>query len=438
MKANILLYSVLLTSAVSATVTSQLDIKHRESQGVGYNQGYSSIDYFLSAQGTTTQVLFDLRGHVFNDGRPAGNVGAGWRYGLDGDSSRIGTQLFYDFRSYSHFFAQQIGAGLEWLGQQVDVRLNGYLPIGQKESFHSHRFHQFAGNTLMVRRKFSAALPCLEGEVGTCAGKPFYFAVGTYYLFQESRHGLRTGKAWGAKARFDVDVSRYCTLSAYATYDHIFHVRVQGILTLHIPLGPERKPAKGKPVRRDLELIPIVRNEIIPIQTRKRSRAPLTASGDDPVSFIFVNNLARSGGDGTYEKPFSSLKAAEKNSKPGDQIYIFPGDGTARNMDEGIVLKRDQQLISAGAPHLIDTVVIPSLAPGQRPILTNIHHDKPIVSNPGKTTMSNFYFMNPWDYLSKYERQTHVTESFSFYTLPPPAKSHWDDPLLKTWVDLNK
>jgi hypothetical protein len=384
-------------------------------------------------QRSRNQVLFNLRTHLFNDAKAAGNIGMGWRYSLNNDSSRIGVQIFYDFRDYSHFFASQMGIGFEWISQHIDIRINGYLPIGDHESFHSKKFQGFSGNHLIIKKKFSAALPCLEGEIGTPAAKPFYFAVGSYYLFTEKSHSLRTGRALGAKARFDVDIGRYCTLGALATYDPIFRTRVQGILTLNIPLGPTAKSPKKRQCR-NLEFVPIVRNEIIPIQTRKKSKAPLESSEEELVGFLFVNNAAPADGLGTFESPFSSLKEAEKNSKPGDVIYVFAGDGTAHLMDEGIVLKHNQILVSSGSELKIDEVLVPALTPGQTPVLTNIHTDQPVVTNPGKTKLDNFYFMNPWEYLGNYDFHSYSIDSSYSPSIETP--SPWNDPSLRDWVDL--
>lgn len=439
MKDKILTSIILLTSTLSAA-TSELAIRHRESQGVGYNQGYSSVDYFLSAQGEKDQFFFDLRGHVFNDAKVAGNLGAGWRHSLWNDSSRVGMQIFYDFRDYSHFFVHQIGGGLEWLFQTVDVRLNGYLPVGKNENFHNKRFCGFVGNQVIVKQRFSAALPCLEGEIGTPLAKPFYFAVGSYYLFQESSHSLKTGKALGAKARFDVDLGYCCSLGALATYDHIFHTRVQGVFSITIPLGPKKKKpvSRKKPVvvervSRNLKSVPIVRNEIIPIQTHKRTKTALASDNAVAPTFLFVNNTAPSGGLGTFESPFSSLKEAEQQSKAGDIIYVFPGDGTPHLMDEGIILKTDQILASSGSDLKINEVIIPSQTPEVNPVLTNVHQNEPVVTNPGKSKLNNFYFMNPWEYLGNYDFQSYSIDSLHAPTSPP---SYWDDPTLKNWVDL--
>jgi hypothetical protein len=112
-----------------------------------------------------------------------------------------------------------------------------------------------------------------------------------------------------------------------------------------------------------------------------------------------VNNAALFPGNGSIDAPFASLKDAEKNSKPGDIIYVFPGDGTPTNMNEGIILKEDQVLASSGAPLEVGGVMIPAQTPGENPVITNIHPDQPVIGNPGDTDLNDFIILTPWDYI---------------------------------------
>ena len=401
MKTTLLTTCVLLTSIACADVHSALTMRHRESQGVGYNQGYSTLDYYLTGQYSRSELLFNLRGHVFNDGKGAGNGGLGYRYSLNDDTSRIGANFYYDVRDSKHFIAQQVAGGLEWISKMVDVRVNGYLPVGKQGRFSENRFQGFSGNQIVVNKKFSSALPCIEGELGTSVAKPFYLAAGSYYLYKESSHSLPVGKALGWKVRFDVDMGHYFSVGALVTHDRIFKTRYQGYLGLNIPLGPWKAMKDGF---KTFEKRRIVRNEIIPIQTKKKRNSPISeADGVTTTRFIFVNNQAQGGGNGTFEHPFASLKEAENGSKAGDVIYVYPGDGTPRHMDEGIILKENQILASSGSALDINDIEIPAQTPGTNPTITNIHPHEPVITNPGKSEVSNFYYMNPWEYMRLYD-----------------------------------
>jgi hypothetical protein len=196
--------------------------------------------------------------------------------------------------------------------------------------------------------------------------------------------------------RVAIDIDRYFTLGGIATHDPIFKTTVQGYLSFKLPLGG--KWAKKDSVRQ-LCSVPIWRNEIIPIEKKKRQTALYFGEEEnDQIGIMFVNNLASLGGNGSFEAPFSSLKEAEAASKPGDIIYVFPGDGTPRNLDEGIILKEDQMIASSGAPLVVEEIVIPPMTPGENPVITNIHPDQPVVANPGNSHLDDFRIIQPWEY----------------------------------------
>lgn len=408
MKTSTIASLILLGSSLHA-IESRLEIRHREAGGVGYSTGYSSLDYFLMTEGQSMEFLLDLRGHVFNTGQGAGNIGVGLRWPLKEDKYAIGANVFYDLRQAHDLFCNQIGAGVEWLTQKIDFRVNGYLPVGAKQHFERKTFDEFSGTYLKIRRRLKSTLPSIEGEIGTPLPRHFYFAVGSYYLFKQETRGIDVGNAWGAKIRAEVDLGRYFTIGLAVTYDHIFKTRAQGIVSINIPFEKKKKPCappkrKNKcepppPYVRNLRRVPIMRNEIIPIQDKRKSHGALTNEDNDPINFVFVNNTVEVSGDGSFEKPFATLKEAEKHSKTGDVIYVFAGDETPKNMDEGIVLKKDQILASSGAPLSIEEVVIPALTPGLIPHLTNINPEQPIVSNPGDSHLSDFFFIPPWEYV---------------------------------------
>lgn len=213
-------------------IESKLEIRNREAGGVGYNTGYSSLDYFLMTDGDI-EFLLDLRGHVFNDGRGAGNAGVGVRYPIKDDKFLLGANAFYDIRQAKDLLANQIGAGFEFLSKSVDFRLNGYLPVGKKKDLERREFKQFASSTVFIKRKLKAALPCIEAEVGTPLPKHFYFAVGSYYLFNQKESSLKVGSALGVKLRAEADLGKYFTLGFALTYDRIFKTRPQGYISVN-------------------------------------------------------------------------------------------------------------------------------------------------------------------------------------------------------------
>lgn len=59
----------------------RLSIRHIEGGGIGYSQGYTTLEGFFAPnpEGLPLMPFLDLRGHVFNNGKMAANGGLGLR-----------------------------------------------------------------------------------------------------------------------------------------------------------------------------------------------------------------------------------------------------------------------------------------------------------------------------------------------------------------------
>ena len=134
-------------------------IRHIESGGIGYDDGYTTLEAFLASDPSQWRVtpFLDARGHVFNNGKWAANAGIGVR-SLWGNRA-YGINAYYDYRSTGRFHSNQTGIGLETLGELFDFRLNGYLPVGAKTSDpYDSTFGDFSGNYMLVSQKYQSAM----------------------------------------------------------------------------------------------------------------------------------------------------------------------------------------------------------------------------------------------------------------------------------------
>lgn len=140
--------------------------RHIEPGGIGYGEGYTTLEGFFSPtrpfSGDWVPFL-DLRGHLFNDGKPAVNAGTGVRYI---SCSRVwGINAYYDYRKTNRQHYNQVAAGLESLGKVWDFRINGYLPVGGKSSpFWGHQFDHFKDNYAYLSGKKEFALKGANAE----------------------------------------------------------------------------------------------------------------------------------------------------------------------------------------------------------------------------------------------------------------------------------
>ena len=364
--------------------------RHIEAKGIGYDQGYTSLDLFLSPSDPyfcNWIPFLDLRGHIFDNGDPAANAGVGMRY-IEGNSV-FGANVYYDYRQNKHRHNSQhektrvynqVGVGLEYLGECFDVRVNGYLPVARrKSSTYDFGFGYFSNNYLYLREKHDVAMRGVNGELGyhvpvkNPSQIDLYLAAGPYYLQGQ-------GKAtYGGEGRVVLDLWRYLRLEGSASYDNTFKWIGQGQLGINIPFGP-RGTITPTPcndyckeyVVRYRATQRVDRNEIIALQKKTTYSTAIDPLTDQPYYFLFVNNLSHS--NGTFESPFNTLLAAQNASTPYDIIYVYPGDGTTTGLDGGITLLDYQKLFGSGiAQTLLTTdglITIPAMSLGA-PQITN-------------------------------------------------------------------
>lgn len=357
-------------------------VRHIESGGIGYKDGYTTLETFIASDPGWWRVtpFFDARGHIFNNGKWAANVGTGiralWK------ERAYGINAYYDYRKTSRFHSNQIGVGLETLGKILDFRINGYLPVGKKVSKPYHTaFKTFSGNHMLLSQKFQTAMKGADAELGFHCGKfksfDFYAAAGPYYFT-----GEKTRAVWGGKARVAGMFKDILTLEISDSYDRTFHNKVQAQISLTYSFGPKSKiKEKGRTCKvanmlNDRMLQPVARQEIIVFDTVRKNAVAMDPSTGLPYFFVFVNNTSSS--NGTYKSPYPTLALAQDNSSPNDIIYVFPGDGTTKGMDSGIFLKANQKFWGSGISHSLQTAQGTISIPAQSsspPTITNTNFD---------------------------------------------------------------
>ncbi len=345
-------------SDTSNPLDTRIVLRHREPGGIGYNLGYSSFDIFITPERKDWGTYYlDLRGHIFNDGRWATNVGLGVRYVPSCFNVVYGGNVYWDWRNTKHTEYQQIGAGLEVMWPCWDLRVNGYFPINRKKKTLSKKFKGFRGNSAIFRRRTDLRLKGVDGSLGWIAYQNscfrLYTSLGGYYLTGD----LNTNFG-GGYFRAELGVTDYFTIDGNVSYDKEFKWVGQGQASLVFPFGPCKQPKSCwvdccniVSIDERLSDQPY-RFEIIPT-TRKTQTSVATDLLGNPLFFLFVDNT--SGSVGTFEDPYATLADASAASKPADIIYVFPGDETDTGMNTGITLLDQQSLVSSGAPFTVNT-----------------------------------------------------------------------------------
>lgn len=368
-----------LCHASNLELIPRVILKHQEADGVGYRGGYSTLESMFAFQLGERHIPFiDARWHVMNRGKMSVNAGVGYRYDVAGSGVLLGGSCYYDQRGTTGQSFQQVTGGFEVLSRYLDFRANGYFPVGTKQEVRSAKFVDFVGSSMMIKVRDRIALTGCDGEFGSYLGGgealKFYGALGGYF-FKRSECNTK----FGFKSRLKGSWRDNISAEVAVFHDDLFHTNVQGTLALNFPFWPKQAQKRLTktsgwnyfPYRQAQVAQPVVRQELIALCDANRFFPANSAQGQQIV-VIFVDNT--SGSDGTIEDPYPRLKTAQEKSKPGDIIYVFPGDGTDRGYDEGIELKSGQKLLGSHASHKIATSVgsvrVPSRT-NQRPKISN-------------------------------------------------------------------
>ncbi|MES2344861.1 MAG: right-handed parallel beta-helix repeat-containing protein [Chlamydiota bacterium] len=368
--------------------TMHVGLRHIEANGVGYTNGYTTLEGFgIHDYCNSFMPFLDLRGHVFNNGKLAGNVGIGARSYLRSINHLLGYYLYYDIRQGGHHLtAQQLSPGIELLGKRMEYRINGYFPVGnQKSHAYDYSFDEFKDNNIILKYKKQYVMKGVDAEIGVHIAQntnyDFYAGAGPYYF--QAPHD----KSWGGKVRLNGKYREYVTLEGSYSYDHVFGSIFQGSVGISIPFGKRiRKKEAGCPKNANFlaarESQSPYRFEIPIIKKHTSITKAINPSTGDPWIVWFVDNTSSS--LGTFKSPFSTLVQAQNASLPNEIIYVFPGDGTSTGLNAGITLQDNQKLFGSGVSQSISTtngnIKIPKFS-STLPLLTNSSGNTIVLAN---------------------------------------------------------
>ncbi len=356
---------------------AHIGLRHSEAKGVGYRHGYTTLEGFGIWDGNTDFMPFiDLRAHVFDQGKFAGNAGVGGRTFFSSMNQVLGYYLYYDVRQENHgLTVQQLSPGIEVLGKRMEYRMNAYFPIIKNSHKYNFDFDRFDDHHIILKSKQKQAMTGVDAEVGAHLTQDtkydVYAGAGPYYFTSSN------ASTWGGKVRLLGRFKEYVSLEATYTYDHLFGSIIQGSVGLSLPLGgkikrKDKNCASGINLALSRAAFAPYRFEIPVVKRATRRSEAINPATDDPWVVWFVDNTSSS--DGTFESPFPTLVQAQNASGPNDMIYVFPGDGTSKGMDAGITLQNGQTLFGSGISHKIKTqhgkIKIPALSTSY-PLITN-------------------------------------------------------------------
>ncbi|QVL55970.1 MAG: hypothetical protein KFB95_01830 [Simkaniaceae bacterium] len=370
MEKYLIKYLFIAILACSSLIGIEIDATHTQGNGVGYKRQYSKIGIYHAFENYRFQPFIDLRYLVLNKGKQGANLGAGIGYQF-AQESRLSAYAFFDLTesSTNHIFNQMMGglsyshplifSGKDW--GEIASNFNGYFPLKSHEKrIKNPSFGGFKGNNLLICQTDRYALTGSNLEIGYLSSSwnnwNLYAAGSAYYFKRSDLH------AFGGYGKLRLTYNNLISIEGQVSGDRLFGTNINGTIGIRIPLGKREMKAVKNRQYSTHKSRPVERFEPIVSDKNKRKIVAKDRSGA-PLNFIFVNNL--NGSDGTFEDPFATLADAQSAANPGDIIYVFPGDGTTKGMDQGFVMQERQTLAGSGVALDVSTnkgsIIIPAL-----------------------------------------------------------------------------
>ncbi|MFV0442324.1 MAG: beta strand repeat-containing protein [Planctomycetaceae bacterium] len=362
---------------------------------------------------TTIDSLFlggDFRFLRTNEGDFSGTGGLIVRRFIPGRNAIFGTNLFFDVDDSHGAQFQQVGFGFEWLTNRLDNRTNVYLPYGDKTKVTSSGVVAgsgvLTGNSLYYSR-YSNQTTAAAG-VDTMFTMPIpgriaerinlELSAGAYY-FAPNDGGLRDFA--GPKFRADATLVRRL-LHSYleVTNDNVNDTLVSFGVDVNYWNRYDERPRLGGNqfhritdyVRRNWNIV--TSNE----QLREDGIAAINPATGLAYHIEHVDSNATAlPGDGTYERPYTSLQIAQGSPPGAPNTIIYAHAGSVFNtplvMNDGEIIVGEGSQFALALPGTPETVLMPVTGKsGGRPTIDGINGTA--VTLADNTTLSGFLITN--------------------------------------------
>ncbi|MDB9314179.1 right-handed parallel beta-helix repeat-containing protein [Spirulina sp. CS-785/01] len=376
---------------VNSTSAQDLIITPRVSGGVSSSGAgvaeFSHLEGFFPLFQSPGENLFFLEGQVswLEYETLGANLLFGHRVYDEESENLLGGYIAYDTRDTGNNQFNQIGFGIERLGNDWDFRFNGYIPFGDTRkavgsttstvsdvnisdlSFQGNVLSFGGTRTIEERQRYEAAMFTLDGEAGGKllnigdAGELRGYG-GLYYLDATNTNAL------GWRARLEARALENYSVGLAVQHDEIFGTNV--VVNFGFSFGGK---AEGESDNEVLDRMSdsVARNETILVDEEidinrvSETFSDITAinpSTGEVWTFQHVTSTGRQEGDGTFEDPFgvSEDAIATVDSTVNDIIYVQIGD----NADlSGFTIPDNVQVLSTAVPQQINTQFGPTTLP---------------------------------------------------------------------------
>lgn len=388
---------------------------------LGTERSIFMTEFWVPVLQAEDSVLYsDLRMMGDDHDNREGNLGLGYRHLLPEKKAIAGGHVWLDRRrtDLGSTFYQAV-AGAEWLGETVDLRLNGYLGLSDKKIYPGNGSSTvsrpfLAGTGLFVNTSTAGSVleepqDGFDIELGSNIPEfDFTKKIDSIRLYGGAYYfdGPNTNSVAGWRARMTADITPDIQIGARFQRDD--ERGSQGFLeaTVRFPFGAKKsyrreglRARMDESPERDIDIV----TGTMATSATQTTEPVLNSATGTPQEIIHVDNTAAGGGNGSTETPYNNLAAAEAAAGTHDIIYVHRGDGTSAGQNQGIVLNdTGQKLIGSGVDFLLtsgafttasgvslpSSVILPATA---APILTNVNASSDAVTiSADDITVSGF------------------------------------------------
>lgn len=365
-------------SSTKATyeIVPRLGIRYNTAN-TGHEYGYFGFEGFTPITQVPGESITFLEGRLFvhHNGALGSNLLLGQRFYSPSGDRTYGGYIAYDTRNTGRSFFNQIGLGLETLGDW-DARLNVYIPVGTTRN----RVADLISNTFTFipsatgigvnlafdrRREFEAAATAVDLEAG---GKVIALGEegvlrgygGVYYLSPSGGSSVV-----GVRGRLEAIPVDYLTVGLSLQYDSLFQTRLAAMIGVTFPSSAYTNTPNQRtlPKLRGNDRLgeSVVRQNAIQVTSQLETSQVLATSRvtGGPLRILLVNQTGGAGGNGTETSPFTTTSVAVGNSAAGDYVFALANAGAPASA--GFTIPDQVTVISTQSQVPIDAVEVSNI-----------------------------------------------------------------------------
>lgn len=372
---------------------SRIGVGHYTGPGVGYDTSFTTLEGFLpfNPSGTNILVFGDLHGLLNNSSVTAANLGGGARYYMPGLDRILAGNCYFDNRQTGQATFNQVGFGLESLGRYIDVRSNAYFVVTDDNKLLGSSFSDptFAGFNILLNRAlaYQRAMSGFDVEMG--GPLPWTQNLLRGYVGAYNFQGGGNQQAWGPRGRLEANINQYLAMNLAVQNDTLFGTTV--VFGGQINYGGirSRRSDRRDDVRSRLA-DPVVRNYNVVVKdhTEVSQVVATDPATGQPITVLHAAAGAAGGGDGSFERPFTTLGSVQGSPRFTTTNILFVQNG---NYPGGIALAPGQRLLGDGIAHAFTsqqgTFNLPILMAGATPTITV--YDQTFLATPTAVVLAS-------------------------------------------------